>query len=70
MPSADLSAEASAKTGRPLSPKDRFREVAALLAQGLLRLRTYPANTPEKPPEFSKLRLDVRRDISPYVADG
>jgi hypothetical protein len=46
MPSADLSAEASAKAGRPLSSRDRFREVAALLAQGLLRLRTYPANQP------------------------
>ena len=55
---------------RPLSSKDRFREVAALLAQGLLRLRTYPVNASEKPPEFSTIRLDVRRDISPDVADG
>ena len=55
---------------RPLSPREHFHEFAALLARGVLRLRTYPSNASQKPPEFSEIRLDVRRDISPHVADA
>lgn len=42
MSTTDLSAEAWARADVPLSPEERFREVAAILAAGLLRLRTRP----------------------------
>jgi len=70
MTSADLSAEAATKAGRPLSARERMHEVAAVLAQGVLRLKTWPANAPENPPESPQISLDVRRDISPHVSDG
>lgn len=55
---------------RTLTPKDRFREVAALLARGLLRLKTYPPDASKKSSESRGIRLDVRRGTSPHVADG
>jgi hypothetical protein len=80
MTSADLSAGALAKAGRPMSARDRVREIAAILAHGVLRLKTWPANPPsprlrraspsEKPPRSPQISLDVRRDIGPHVADG
>ena len=42
MSTTDLSTEAWAKADVPLSPDERFREVAAILAAGLQRLRTRP----------------------------
>ena len=55
---------------RQPTPQQRFAEIASLLARGILRLKTYPSNAPEKPPGSGRISLDVRRDISPYVADG
>ena len=40
MHTTDLSAVALAKADVPLAPDERLREVAAILAAGLLRLRT------------------------------
>jgi len=42
MHTTDLSAEALAKADVPLSPDECLREVAAILAAGLLRLRIRP----------------------------
>ena len=42
-------------TDVPLSPEERFREVAAILAAGILRLRTHPqfAATADMPGEHA-----------------
>jgi len=42
MHTTDLSAVALPKADVPLAPDERLREVAAILAAGLLRLRTRP----------------------------
>jgi len=42
MHTTDLSAGTLAEADVPLSPDERLREVAAILAAGLLRLRTRP----------------------------
>lgn len=53
MHTTDLSAVALAKADVPLSPDERLREVAGILAAGLLRLRTRPqlAATSDMPGE-------------------
>jgi len=42
MHTTDLSNAALANADAPLSPEERLREVAGILAAGLLRLRTRP----------------------------
>jgi hypothetical protein len=49
-----------------LTPEERFREIAAILAVGLLRLRT-GRKPPEESPESSGISLDgaTRRRRAP-----
>ena len=69
------------KADADLSPAERLQEIAAILADGILRLRTRPESMPESAPsgpeggpeklsDSAQISLDVRRDISPHVADG
>ncbi len=52
-----------------LTPEERFREVAAILAAGLLRLRT--GRMPlEEPQESSGISLDAGRPRLPHVHAG
>jgi len=52
-----------------LSPEERFREVAAILAAGLMRLRTGRKPT-EDPSESSGIMLDAGHPQLPHVLAG
>jgi len=77
----DLAANGLPKADADLSPAERLQEIAAIFADGILRLRTRPESMPkpapagpeigpEKTSDSAPISLDVRRDISPHVADG
>jgi hypothetical protein len=61
-----------------LSPDERFRQLARLLAAGLLRLRDRPAEpagsgsspAPEKPPESAANRLELSAETRLSVHTG
>ncbi|MBD3337272.1 MAG: hypothetical protein GF355_17305 [Candidatus Eisenbacteria bacterium] len=54
-----------------MSPVARLREVAAILATGVIRLRTRQLATPKEPSNsFSHKELDVSGRPSPPVTDG
>ena len=53
MHTTDLSAGALAKADVPLSPQERLREIAAILAAGVLRLKTRPVSPPPGRPAAS-----------------
>ena len=75
MHTTDLSAVALAKADVPLSSDERLREVAAILARGVLRLRqaapTSPGSRSSRTVEnLSKQRqngLDEGAETSPHV---
>jgi hypothetical protein len=60
-----------------LTPEDRFREIATILAAGLLRLRTHPEGPPciaksgpGKSPESRRNTLDGGPKSSPHDHAG
>jgi hypothetical protein len=64
-------------TDQDLTPAERLREIASILASGILRLRTLPESTasgpessPEKSRESRKKSLDAFPPPSPDVPAG
>jgi len=56
-----------------ITPEERFREIATILAAGILRLRTRPSAhviTPEESAESSGISLDACHPRSPYIHAG
>ena len=56
-----------------LTPEERFRELAAILAAGILRLRIRPGaavSAPEESAESSRNSLDACRQQSPHDHAG
>jgi hypothetical protein len=54
-----------------LKPEERRHAVAAILAKGLLRLRSSTVNRPDsKPPESGQGPLDVSATPSPHATNG
>ena len=96
MPTTDLSAEptpakqpplrlrrleASAKAEADLTPDERLCELAAILAAGILRLKTGPQlvatadvsapdSVPEESSDSTQKRLDLSAPRSPHVLAG
>ena len=61
-----------------MNPSQRRREIATILARGVLRLRqcreslpvSQPSRSAEKPPEFGQDCLDEGPKTSPHVPAG
>ena len=66
MHTTDLPAEEDAH----LTPDERRREIAAILAAGILRLRTCPESAPEELSDSAQKPLDLSAPGSPHVPAG
>ena len=79
-PSPDSSAEALATVDDPacLTPDERRRQVAAILARGILRLRglpplppdSAPPGDPHEPPDSCQKALEWSAASSPHAPRG